>query len=140
MAIGHNTAYLTWTDRSSRIVGQYSPTTDTNQWLQMIEDIKLTIAGRHRAWGLVIHAELPDPDEDDSRIITGLRMQEIARSIGATHIAAQLSRYLCESGVTIEAVPDVVTGGKWQYVSDVLESLHKEGSAARRALYEFVGS
>ncbi|MDA8311631.1 MAG: TIGR02391 family protein [Actinomycetota bacterium] len=139
LALAHNAGYLTWTDRSSRMVGQYSPTTDPNQWLQTIDDIKLTIAGRDRARGRVIQAELPDPDEDDNRIITGLTMEEIARSIGATYTAAQLPRYLCESGVPVEAVPDVVTGDKWQYVFDVLESLHEGGSAARRALREFIG-
>lgn len=139
LALASNAGYLTWTDRSSRMVGHYSPTTDPNNWLQTIDDIKLTLAGRDRARGRVIQAELPDPDEDDNRIITGLTMEEIARSIGDTYTAAQLPRYLRESGIPVDAVPDVVTGDKWQYVFRVLESLHEGGSAARRALRQFVG-
>gem|GEM_PF-5171539 len=42
----------------------------------------------------MIQVELPDPDEDDNRIITGLTMEEIARSIGD-----KLPRYLRESGI-----------------------------------------
>jgi uncharacterized protein (TIGR02391 family) len=139
LALAHDAGYLTWTDRSAQYVGRSSPTTDPIQWLQTIGDIKLTLAGRDRARGRVIQVELPDPDEDDNRIITGLTMEEIARSIGDTYTPAQLPRYLRESGIPVEAVPDVVTGDKWQYVFRVLESLHEGGSAARRALRQFVG-
>ena len=38
-----------------------------------------------------------------------------------------------------DAVPPTVTGDKWQYVLDVLSTLHEGGSAARRALREFIG-
>jgi len=139
LALAYEAGYVTWTDRSQYMVGRYTPTTDPNQWLQTIDNIKLTLAGRDRARGRLIQVELPDPDEDDNRIITGLTMEEIARSIGATYTAAQLPRYLRESGLPAQAVPDVVSGDKWQYVFDVLESLHEGGSAARRALREFVG-
>jgi len=139
LALACDAGYLTWTDRSSLIFGRYSPTTNQYNWLQTIDDIKLTLAGRDRARGRVIQIELPDPDEDDNRMITGLTMEEIARSIGDMYTPAQLPRYLRESGIPAEAVPDVVTGDKWQYVLNVLESLHEGGSAARRALRKFVG-
>ena len=139
LALAHDAGYLTWTERSSRFVGQYAPTTDPNGWLQTIDDIKLTLAGRDRARGRVVQVELPDPDEDDNRIVTGLTLEEIARSIGATYTAAQLPRYLRESGIHAEAVPEVVAGDKWEYVFGVLESLHEGGSAARRELRVFVG-
>ncbi len=108
-------------------------------WLQRMGSIRLTLAGRDRALGRVVISELPDADEDDGRIITGLAMEEIARSIGDTYTPAQLPRYLRESGLPEGAVPETVIGDKWQYVFDVLESLHEGGSAARRALREFVG-
>lgn len=108
-------------------------------WLQRMGNIRLTLAGRDRALGRVVFTELPDADEDDGRIITGLTMEEIARSIGDTYTSAQLPRYLRESGIPVEAVPDVVAGDKWQYVFDVLEALQDGGSAARRALRVFVG-
>jgi uncharacterized protein (TIGR02391 family) len=139
LALAHEAGFLTWTDRNAQIVGRYSPTNDPNMWLQTIDDIKLTLAGRDRARGRQILKELPDPDEDDGRIITGLTMEEVAQSIGDTYTASQLPRYLRESGIPDEAVPDAVTGDKWQYVFGVLESLHEGGSAARRALREFIG-
>lgn len=131
--------YLTWTDRSSMYTGRSSPTSDPNMWLQTIDDIQLTLAGRDRARGRVIQVELPDPDEDDNRIITGLTMEEIARSIGDTYTPSQLPRYLRESGIPEDTIPEEVTGDKWQYVFEVLESLHEGGTAARRALREFIG-
>lgn len=139
LELAHNAGFLTWTDRSSQWGGNFSPTTDPGNWLQKIDDIKLTLAGRDRARGRIIQVELPDPDEDDNRIITGLTMEEIARSIGDTYTPAQLPRYLRESGIPEDAVPEVVAGDKWQYVVGVLESLHEGGSAARRALREFIG-
>jgi uncharacterized protein (TIGR02391 family) len=139
LALAHDAGYLMWTDRSSTYAVRFSPTSDPSMWLQTIDDIQLTLAGRDRARGRVIQVELPAPDEDDNRIITGLTMEEIARSIGDTYTAAQLPRYLRESGIPEEAVPEVVTGDKWQYVFGVLESLHEAGSAARRVLRDFIG-
>ncbi len=139
LALAYEAGYLTWTDRSSQYVGRSSPTIDPNQWLQTIDNIKLTLAGRDRARGRVIQTELPDPDEDDGRMITGLTLEEIARSIGDTYTVAQLPRYLRESGIPTEALPPSITGDKWQYVFDVLSALHEGGSATRRALREFIG-
>lgn len=139
LALAHDAGYLTWTDRSSQFVGGSSPVINPNQWLQTIDNIKLTLAGRDRARGRVIQTQLPDPDEDDGRIITGLTLEEIARSIGDTYTAAQLPRYLRESGLPAEALPPSVPGDKWQYVFDVLSALHEGGSAARRSLREFIG-
>ncbi len=139
LSLAFEAGFLTWTDRSSQFVGRHSPTNDPNMWLQTIDEIKLTLSGRDRARGRLILTELPDPDEDDGRIITGLTMEEVARSIGDTYTAAQLPRYLRESGIPEDAVPDAVTGDKWQYAFGVLESLHEGGSAARRALREFIG-
>jgi len=111
-ALAHDAGYLTWTDRSSQWVGRSSPTSDPNMWLQTIDDIKLTLVGRDRARGRVIQTELPDPDEDDGRIITGLTLEEITRSIGDTYTATQLPRYLHDSGLPAEAIPSLVTGDK----------------------------
>jgi uncharacterized protein (TIGR02391 family) len=139
LALACDAGYLTWTDRSQQYVGRSSPTNDPNMWLQTIDDIKLTLDGRDRARGRVIQLELPDPDEDDGRIITGLTLEEIARSIGATYTPAQLPRYLHDSGIPDESLPPSVEGDKWSYVFDVLSALHEGGSAARRTLREFIG-
>lgn len=92
-----------------------------------------------RRRGRVIQVALPDPEEDDGRIITGLTLEEIARSIGDTYTAAQLPRYLRDSGIPPEVIPPSVAGDKWAYVLDILSTLHEGGSAARRSLREFIG-
>ena len=83
---------------------------------------------------------MPHPDEDDDRPITGMTLEEIARGIGDTYTPAQLPRYLRESGIPEEFIPTEAAGNKWEYVLGVLEALHDGGSAARRALRQFIGS
>ena len=116
-----------------------NPTTDPVNWLQGIDDVRLTLAGRDRARGRLIQTELPDADEDDGRMITGLVLEEVARSIGDTYTSTQIPRYLRESGLPPEAIPDSVTGDKWEFVFNVFDGLHEGGSAARRSLREFIG-
>jgi uncharacterized protein (TIGR02391 family) len=140
LELAHNAGFLTWTHRSSKFVGTFSPTYNPNMWLQTIEDIKLTLAGRDRARGRVIQVALPDPDEDDGRIITGFTLEQIAQSISNTYTVSQLPRYLRDSDIPVEYVPDTITAAKLEYVSGVLESLLEGGSAARRSLRHFIGS
>jgi hypothetical protein len=92
LALAHEAGYLTWTDRSAQYGGRSSPTNDPNMWLQAIDDITLTLDGRDRARGRVIEAALPDAHEDDRRIITGLTLEEIARSVGGSHRLTRVSR------------------------------------------------
>ncbi len=139
LLLARDADYLTWNDQSGRQVGVSDPMDNTHYWLQQIWDIRLTLAGRDRAQGRVVVRPLPDPDEDDDRPITGMTLEEIAREIGSTFSGAQLPRYLRESGIPSEFIPPVVEGTKWVYVSDVFERLHDGGSAARRALREFIG-
>jgi hypothetical protein len=93
----------------------------------------LTIAGRDRARGRVILRPLPDPGEDDDRPITGMTLEEIARTIGDTYSGSQLPRYLRESGIPEEFIPAELIGSKWEYVLGIFGALHDGGSAARRA-------
>jgi uncharacterized protein (TIGR02391 family) len=131
--------YLEWTDPFNPGVRVLNPVTEAQQWLQQIYDIRLTLAGRDRGRGRVIQRPLPDPDEDDDRPITGMTLEEIARAIGDTYTGSQLPRYLRESGIPDEFIPAEVSGSKWEYVLVVFEALHDGGSAARRALREFIG-
>ena len=48
LELAHGAGYLTWTDRSSHYVGLSSPTADPNQWLQTVDNIKLTLVGREQ--------------------------------------------------------------------------------------------
>ena len=89
--------------------------------------------------GRIVERELPDPSEDDGRPITGMALEEIARAIGDTYTGIQLPRYLRDSGVPEEFVPQFDGETKWVYVLGVLEALHEGGSAARRSLREFIG-
>lgn len=135
----NSAGYLTWTDRSGRNVSATDPLGNSQYWLQEIWELRLTPSGRDRARGRVIQRPLPEPDEDDDRPIAGMTLEEIARAIGDTYSGGQLPRYLHDSGVPDEYIPPVVIGSKWEYVLDVFERLHEGGSAARRALREFLG-
>jgi uncharacterized protein (TIGR02391 family) len=139
LVLAHQAGYVTWNENTGRSVGDVSPDRDAQFWLQQIWEIRLTFAGRDRARGRVIQRPLPDPDDDDDRPITGLTLEEIARTLGDVYTESQLPRYLQDSGI-----PDVFLAGepnqaKWEYVMAVLERLHDGGSAARRTLREFIG-
>ena len=131
--------YVTWTDQSGRNVGVTDPIANSQSWLQMIWELRLTLSGRDRARGRIIERALPDPDEDDGRPIAGMTLEEIARVIGGTYTGQQLPKYLHDSGIPDESIPAEMVGSKWEYVLDVFERLHEGGSASRRLLREFLG-
>jgi uncharacterized protein (TIGR02391 family) len=131
--------YLEWNEFVRHGARRPHPIDEPQQWLQEIRDLRVTLAGRDRARGRVVLRPLPDPEEDDGRLITGMCLEEIARAIGETYTGAQLPRYLADSGIPAGFVPEEVAGSKASYVLGVLESLHDSGSAARRSLREFIG-
>jgi uncharacterized protein (TIGR02391 family) len=139
LRIAHDAGYLDWNEMGSLGVRPPDPIMEAQRWLQEIRDIRLSLHGRDRARGRVIQRPLPDPEEDDERPITGLTLEEIARSIGDTYSGSQLPRYLTDAGIPAEFVAAEVQGSKWEYVLDVLEGLHDGGSSARRTLREFIG-
>jgi len=139
LLLANSGGFLTWKEQFSYGGHPADPNLDPNLWLQQISEIGLTLGGRDRARGRVISRPLPDPDEDDDRPIYGTTLEEIARAIGDVFTGAQLPRFLRESGVPNEFIPSDVTGSKWEYVLQVLESLHEGGSASRRLLREFIG-
>jgi uncharacterized protein (TIGR02391 family) len=139
LLLARNAGYLEWKDPFHPGIRGLDPIIEAQQWLQHINDVRLTLDGRDRARGRVIQRPLPDPDEDDDRPVTGMTLEEIARAIGDTCTASQLPRYLRESGIPEEFIPAEVAGNKWEYVLGVFETLHDGGSAARRALRQFVG-
>lgn len=139
LLIAHTAGYLEWIEMSRAGAPRLDPVMESQQWLQEIKDIRLTLSGRDRARGRVIQRPLPDPTEDDDRPITGMTLEEIARQIGDTYSGSQLPRYLRDSGIPEEFIPAEVSGSKWVYVLGILEALHEGGSAARRTLREFVG-
>ncbi len=139
LRLANDAGFLTWRENARQFVHNPNPTSDPSNWLQQIWELRLTLAGRDRARGRVIEHALPDPDEDDGRLITGMTLEEVARSIADVYAAAQLPRYLRDSGVPPKYLGGRSVQPKWQYVLSVLEELHDGGSAARRVLREFIG-
>ena len=139
LLIAREAGLLDFDDRSygPRIA---DPRYDAHQWLQQVRDVRLTIAGRDRARGRVIITPLPDPEQDDGRMITGYALEEIARALGETYTMGQLPRFLSDSGIPTEFILEPRSESKWQYVLPIFESLLVGGSAARRALRTFVGA
>lgn len=140
LLLAYDAGLLTWKDQAGSYIGSNDPQANTQYWLQQIWELRLTIAGRDRAQGRVVIAPLPDPDEDDGRPITGASMEEIAKAIADTYSTSQLRRYLFDSGIPAEYLPELSPSqGKLEYVFGVLDTLHEGGSAARRTLREFIG-
>jgi hypothetical protein len=131
--------YITWDEGMGSGLRRSDPSYAPQIWLQEIRDLRLTLAGRDRARGRVIQRQLPDPEEDDDRLISGMTLEEIARAIADMYTGGQLPRYLRDSGIPAEFVSDDVTGSKWEYVFSIFEVLHEGGSAARRTLRTFIG-
>jgi uncharacterized protein (TIGR02391 family) len=140
LILAHDAGFVEWRDMSARSVGDPNPQSNTNYWLQQINELRLTLAGRDRARGRLIQLPTPDPEEDDGRPITGMTLEEVAKAISDTFGASQLPRYLIESGIPEEYVTAFdPSGGKLEYIFSVLDVLHESGSASRRALREFIG-
>jgi hypothetical protein len=87
--------------------GPVDPAVDPNLWVQRIQDIHLTLAGRDRARGRVVSCPPTDPAEDDDRPIAAITLEDIARSVGAIYNAAQIPKFLRASGVPDEFIPAV---------------------------------
>jgi uncharacterized protein (TIGR02391 family) len=112
---------------------------DAHLWLQQIGTFTLTIKGRDRARGWEVIAELPDPDEDDGRMIAGSTLELIARDLGDTFLLGQLRRFFVESSVPEEFLPYQWSGDKWNFCLIVLAALADGGGLGRRTLRQFVG-
>jgi len=112
---------------------------DPNMYLQRIQDLDITIAGRDRALGREFRRPAPDPYEDDGRLIRSSTLEDVSRAIGDAYAGTQLERFLEESGIPAEWIPPF-DGTKWVYVHDVLVALAEGGTAQRRAVRNFLGS
>jgi uncharacterized protein (TIGR02391 family) len=139
LLLAYRAGFLTFVDNAGGgSVARADPRMNPNSWLQQIRDIRLELAGRDRALGRQVYRPLPDPDEDDDRPIAGMTLEEIARAIGDVYVGTQIPRFLHDSGIPDSYIPDFA-GSKWEYLLAVFVDLHDGGSAARRALREFIG-
>jgi uncharacterized protein (TIGR02391 family) len=139
LLLAREAGLLSWDDRAQD-QWMANPVSDAYQWLQQIRDLSLTIAGRDRARGREVISELPDPDQDDGRMISGQVLEEIAGSIAEVFTPSQLPRFLLESGMPPQFVNIDASGEKWEYIHSVLIGLDDGGSAARRVLRTFIGA
>lgn len=121
-------------------VASPDPNRNANDYLQRTWRFELTPAGRDRARGRIVIAPLPDPDEDDGRMIRGSTLEDIAREIGDAYTGQQLERFLAEAGIPRELIPPFEGGTKWEYVYDALIAMAENGSGPRRELRRFIGS
>lgn len=115
---------------------------DANQYLRNIRDIALTVpAGRDRARGQIVRVPLPEPDEDDGRMIRALTLEEIADIIGAAYSPVQVMQLLVDSGVSIDdfSFENVVLEGP-AMVRHVLYELANGTSGRRREMRNFLGA
>ena len=140
LVLAHRAGLLDFEERISAGSLPVDPAVDSHRWLQQINDIHLTIAGRDRAQGRVILRPLPDPDEDDGRPVAGMTLEEIARAIGDAYTGSQIPQFLVDSGIPEMYVVPFAGDSKWHYVLTVLDGLDHVGSASRRILRQFIGA
>jgi hypothetical protein len=97
LILAHRAGYFGSKDLPVSGVGQLHPFADPNRWLQHINDIRLTLDGRDRARGREIQRPLPDPDDDDNRLISGMTLEERSPARWATSTPARSCRDTCGS-------------------------------------------
>jgi uncharacterized protein (TIGR02391 family) len=139
LRLANHGGYLVWEDLLSLGSQPADPDRDPHFWLQQITQIRLTLAGRGRARGQVIVLPLPDPSQDDNRLIAGLTLELVARTIADTYTGSQLAQFFTDSGVPSGYISDDIGEDRQAWVLSVLEKLHNGGSEARRELRSFIG-
>jgi hypothetical protein len=136
----HNGELLTWQVMTS--VGRVRPISpdDPNDYLQNIRDFTLTYKGRNQARGRVIQLTLPDPAEDDGRMIASLTLEYVAKSITRQLDQFQVAQLMLEGGISGEhEFPD--QGGSFtDRLLVYFITLVQGASGHRRELRYFVGA
>jgi hypothetical protein len=115
------------------------PEQNPDYYLQQVRHLALTPAGRDRARGRVVIAPLPDPDEDDGRLISRLVLDQIVGAIEKQYSREQTVVFLEEAGIELDQIP-APAGYQPAGVLDVLVALDRwGGSPGRRTLRRFAG-
>jgi uncharacterized protein (TIGR02391 family) len=115
------------------------PSHDPNIYLQSVRNFALTVAGQDRARGRVVIQDLPDPDEDDGRLISRVTLKAVAAAINEEYEPEQASVFLAEAGAPPATLilPDTVEPHDTYRMLYFLA--HESGSEGRRALRSFLG-
>ena len=116
------------------------PVPQQHEYLQSLWHFQLTPKGRDRATARVVFEGLPDPDQDDGRVIPALVLDDFADIIGTYFTGAQLPRFLYDAGLSNDRARVLVNDQrtKTEYVSSVLSLLEAGSAEQRRVLRSFL--
>ena len=108
-------------------------------FLNNSRDFSLTYEGRNQAQGRVILVPLPDPAEDDGRMIASLTLEDIANAMTVHYDTEQAYRFLVESGISPEYL-QFARGYTSEEMTKALVALAAGSSGQRRELRELIGA
>jgi uncharacterized protein (TIGR02391 family) len=136
----HHAGLLAWQEMSS--IGRLQPITpeNPNDYLQNIRDFTLTYDGHNQARGRVIQVPLPDPDEDDGRMIASLTLEYVAKSLTRQLDQFQVAQLIIEGGISGEHEFPESEGSFTDRLLVYFLNLSQGTSGHRRELREFVGA
>ena len=111
---------------------------DPNAYVQAISGFALTVTGQDRARGQVIAQPLPDPADDDGRMLSDLILRQIADAITAQYAPDEVAKFLAEEGIPpAQLTLPEGTGEGDAHV--MLAALWRWGSEGRRTARRFIG-
>jgi uncharacterized protein (TIGR02391 family) len=139
LLLARSAGSLTFDDRSWPGQQMPNPDQDPHLWLQRIQTVRLTHAGRDRALARGFVVAQPDPALDDGRLIPSSSLTAIARAICDEYQDWQLRRFLQESGIPDELALAPNDLFEWEFVYLVFDQLLQRGAAGRRTLRTFIG-
>jgi uncharacterized protein (TIGR02391 family) len=139
LLLARSAGYVTFDDRSWPGQHMPDPNQDPHLWLQRIQTVRLTLAGRDRALAREFEGTHPDPSTDDGRLIPSSSLRAIAQAICQDYQDWQLRRFLQESDIPDELALASADVSDWEFVYLVFDQLLKRGSAGRRTLRKFIG-
>ena len=135
----HSAGLVTWLVMHSH--GRVRPITpnEPHDYLSHLRDFALTIDGRDRARGQMLQVPVPDPAEDDGRMIASLTLEDVARIIASVYSPFQAIRLLIESGISPEH-DSGEEGETWGKLLHIFVELSLGTSGQRRELRYFLGA
>jgi len=88
-------------------------TQNTDFYLQNVRKLALTISGRDRARGRVVEVPLPDPGEDDGRLISHLVLGQVAEEVERQYSHEQAIVFLEESSARTAGARPSIAPAPW---------------------------
>jgi uncharacterized protein (TIGR02391 family) len=135
----HNAGLLTWVPMQSPARVRPITPAEPLDYLNNSRDFALTYAGRNHAQGRVVLVPLPDPTEDDGRMIACLTLEDIAKSIGRQYDPHQAVLLLADSRLALDHDPGA-DGATSEKLLVIFAELSQGSSGERRELRHFLGA